>query len=70
MAEGIQCGRDLAEVRVEFNKQLQKFDQDGDSAGEDQAGGGGEGQQKIEAGGETIGKQDAGAGGAQKHLFL
>ena len=69
VGEGIQAGKDLAEVRAESNKWLQEFELDGDSAEGDQAGGGEEeqqdaGQQDAEAGGETLGGQDPRAGGA------
>ena len=38
MAEGIQAGKDLAEVRAKFNKWLQEFELDGDALEGDQAG--------------------------------
>ena len=60
MAEGIQVGRDLAEVRVEFNKWLQEFELDGDDIEGGQVGGGVEGGQDTETGGQTMGGQNAG----------
>ena len=58
MAEGIRAGRDLAEVKEEFNKWLSEFDLDGaEIHGEDDGTDGGGG------GAETTGdNQDAGVG--------
>lgn len=58
MAEGIQAGRDLAEVREEFNKWLSEFDLDGaELHGEDDGADGGGGGVEV-----TGDNQDAGVG--------
>ena len=63
MAEGIQEGKDLAELRAEFNEWLQEVDLDDEGSEGNQAGGG-DGQQGTEAGGETMGDQNPGGGDA------
>ena len=66
IAEGIQSGKDLAEVRAEFNKWLQEFEPngDGDELEGDQAGGGVEGHQDAKTEGETMGGQETEVGSA------
>ena len=65
IAEGIQAGKDLTEVRAEFNKWLLESELDGDSAEGSQtskeaeggqAGEGAKAQQDAEVGGETVGQ--------------
>mgnify|MGYP004722192619 CR=1 FL=1 len=68
MAEGIRTGRDLAEVKEEFNKWLSEFDLDGaELHGEDDGRDGGGDNGSDGRGGEaeaTGDNQEAGAGGA------
>ncbi|XP_027166115.1 uncharacterized protein LOC113766088 [Coffea eugenioides] len=58
MAEGIQAGKNLAEVQEEFNKWLSELDEVFDEDGEEEAGSdvgekpGGDGEQEGEGGGE------------------